>query len=76
MYDIEKYTHSLCATGPTCHTHTKITYMPLSDTDDIQGIFLIVTRFTAHFTLITYQGILDCLKMMLNFHVVRFIDID
>jgi seryl-tRNA synthetase len=24
LYAIGKYTHSLCATSPTCHTHTKL----------------------------------------------------
>jgi hypothetical protein len=31
VYAIQKYTYSLCATGPTCHTLKK-TYMSLSDT--------------------------------------------
>jgi hypothetical protein len=46
MYAIGKYTRSLCATGPTCHTHKKCTYMPLNGTqgmsiksDGIPGIF-------------------------------------
>jgi hypothetical protein len=30
LYAIEKYTRSLCATGPTCHTYKKYTYMPLN----------------------------------------------